>query len=191
MNCLSVINPFLNSRNAAATAFIIGQVIYVAKNLDGFDWVATVVTILLTLCSLCYPLSVKNKRWLAGSGINLILAYLLIGFTAEGDGEILQKIGMITPLIQGVLLIKAGLFEQKRDNSQKAPSGFIKRIAMIPINYPIATGAAIEAPGIALVSIGAFMSLDLYLGFAALFWVLGNIFLFASDPALQKHFQRS
>lgn len=185
---MSIKNHF-NARTLAAIAFTSGQVAFLAKNIEGFSASATSAAILLTACSFCYPLSNKNPKWLAVAGTNLIAAYLIIGATADGNGKFLQQLGMITPLIQGALLIKAGLHSSPENTEEPKPSkkSIFARIARIPGKFPIATGAFIEAPGVAAVAVGAFLSQDWYLATAATQWTIGNLLLASSDPAFKAH----
>lgn len=148
------------------------------------------------------------------AGANLIAGFAIINATAEGDGELLTKIGTYTPFIQGALLIWAGapkhakdtlvqtlsnrlsnpdkeleaLFEKpsKSKNVKSFLTKPFKKVAAFVNDHPVLTGACIEAPGIALASAGKVMSEEYIIAMALALFVCGNAFLASSDPVFNK-----
>lgn len=193
MGMNSVINNFseaFNRRAAATYVFLGGNLTFLfGKAVEGglaeWDIPRTVSAMLLIGASFCYKPSEKNPRWLYAAGSSVLTAQGIIAATADGGGAVVQQLGAVPPSLQGALLIRSAWNQTHNgqhyvaDKIYKKPLEFIDR-------YPIFSGAAIEAPGVALLSVGAALSGDVPLALGSAQWFLANVFLGSSDPRIDE-----
>lgn len=145
--------------------------------------------LLMAACSISLIFSAKNPLWLMAAGVFLLAGQCLIGLLADGDGAYMQRLGVILPIMQGLLLFRGG-WQARTGKIFSATSIFAKPFELID-RYPLASAGLIEAPGTFLICLGAIVSHNIPLAIAAALWTIANGFLIASDPLLKPNISRT
>ncbi|MEM6781084.1 MAG: hypothetical protein AAF569_04415 [Pseudomonadota bacterium] len=136
--------------------------------------------VLFITCAISISLSAKNHRWLFYNGIAVVIAYILISISGQGDGTIAKYIGGMVGVIGGLLIIRGG-FQRETGKQYKL---------FFPLNlsdrYPLATAGTIEGTSASFIAVGAYLNGDYTLSLVAALWVIAHCFLIASDEFLRN-----
>jgi hypothetical protein len=170
-------------RRAAGTLFLGSNINLLAWNLDGANTVQLAAAACMAACSVGIMLSATRPKWLMFSGSSLIAGQTLIGVSAQGPGALITQMGVVPPILQGALLVRAG-WQSVSKQTYKA-KGFLTKPFEIIDRYPLAAAGIIEAPGTAAIAVGAALSHDWDLAATATGWTVANICLAASDPGIR------
>jgi hypothetical protein len=185
-----------NSRAAAGYVFLSGNLTFMASQLFKGDFdpahmaqqLATpqgAASVILLGGAYCIAHSKKNPRYLYPAAGGLIAAQSILGITASGPGQASQQRGSLILIFQGCLQLRAAKNEIAGNppftthKVWQKPAEFIDR-------YPYVTAAAIQIPGVTSLAVGAVQNDEIGMAAAAGQWLLGNIFLFASDPRVHE-----
>lgn len=173
----------IDARQLSGYIFLLGNASLLVLNFYEMDMYHLTSSILLISCSVFLVLSSKAPKWLYVCGVLVISAYLLIAIAAEGEGRWVQISGTILPIIHALLLMRTAWQDGKKQARFIAKTALGKPLQLID-KYPLAGAGLIEAPGTAMICIGAVMSAEWDLAFAAFLWVVGSLTMAWSDPRL-------
>lgn len=171
-------------RKLSGIIFLLADCVLLVGNFANTNTAQLVAAILFISCAIALSLSANNHRWLFYNSIAVITAYILVSFTGQGGGVILQNLGGIIGVIGGLLILRGAL--QREFNKQwnlPYPLLFIDR-------YPLATAGIIEGSCALFVAAGSFVNQDVVLLLTASLWFIAHICLIFSDEYLRSRFSK-
>jgi len=177
------------ARQISGYLFFTGNAALLVFNYESLNLSQMAASLMLMLCSVLLIFSNRNIRWLYACGALIVTAYALIAHAADGDGRIMQIIGVILPMANGLLLIRSA-WQADFKTRFTSHSLWTKPLALIDA-YPVAGAGLIQIPGTGLICAGAVLSGDWTLAFSACMWILAALFMAWSDPALPHNHKKN